>query len=142
MKGLAFADWDHESLLLVLPEDHSLARIRKLQWQHLQGLPWVMISRQEAPAFRDHFSKLIESHGLAVQIAQESDTVQSVLIMVAAGIGASMVTQRAKNLIAAGVVFRKLPQPQPVVHYAFAYRTGQDSPTLDKFLALLRKSAR
>ena len=44
LKGLAFADWGQEPLLLVLPEEHSLTRIEKLRWQHLQGLPWVMIS--------------------------------------------------------------------------------------------------
>ncbi len=142
IKGLAFADWAQEPLLLVLPEEHSLAGIRKLQWQHLQGLPWVMISGQEAPAFRDLFFKIVESHGLEVQIVQESNTVKTVLIMVAAGIGVAMVPQSAKNLLPAGVVFRQLPRPQPIVHYAFAYRTGQDSPTLDKFLSLLRTLAR
>jgi DNA-binding transcriptional LysR family regulator len=83
IKGLAFADWGQDPLLIALPEEHSLARIAKLRWQHLQGLSWVMISRQEAPAFRDLFSKITESHALAVQIVQESNTYQAVLILVA-----------------------------------------------------------
>ena len=39
-------------------EDHALAETDKLRWKHLQGLPWVLISRQVAPAFRDLFSQL------------------------------------------------------------------------------------
>jgi len=140
IKGLTFADWGSEPLLLALPEEHSLAQIAKLRWQHLQGLSWVTISRQDAPAYRDLFSKITESHALAVQIVQESNTIKSVLILVASGVGVAMVPQSVKNLLTSGVAFRRLPPPQPIVHYAFAYRTGNDSPTLDKFLALMRKS--
>jgi len=139
IKGLTFTDWSQEPLLLVLPEEHSLTRIGKLRWQHLQGLPWVMISHQEAPAYRDLLSKIIESHGLAAQIVQEANALSTVLIMVATGIGVTMVPQSAQNHFA-GVVFRQLPDPQPSLHYAFAYRTGHDSPVLDKFLSLLRTS--
>jgi DNA-binding transcriptional LysR family regulator len=141
LKGLSIADWGQDPLLIALPEEHSLARIAKLRWRHLQGLSWVLISRREAPAFRDLFSKITESHALAVQIVQESNRIQAVLTLVAAGIGVSMVAESVKHLISSGVVFRRLPHPQPIVHYAFAYRTGNDSPALNKFLALLRKSA-
>jgi DNA-binding transcriptional LysR family regulator len=141
IKGVAFADWGQDTLLLVLPEEHSLTRIGKLRWQHLQGLPWVMISHQEAPSYRDRLSKIIESHGLAVQIVQEANTIPTVLIMVAAGMGVAMVRQSAKHLFAPGIVFRQLPDPQPILHYVFAYRAGQDFPVLDKFLSLLRTSA-
>lgn len=140
IQGLEIADWGRDPLLIAMPEEHSLARVAKLRWQDLQGLSWVLISRQEAPAFRDLFTKITESHALAVQIVQESNRIQSVLTLVAAGIGISMVALPVKNLISSGVVFRRLPNPEPLVHYAFAYRSGNDSPTLGKFLALLRKS--
>ena len=141
IKGLEMADWGRDPLLIAMPEKHPLARINKLRWAHLQGLSWVLISRQVAPAFRDQFSQLLERHALAVQIVQESNRIQAVLMLVAAGIGISMVAQPVKHLISTGVVFRQLPSPQPFVHYAFAYRTGNDSPTLRKFLALLRQSS-
>ena len=141
IQGLAFAEWGQEPLLLVLPEEHPLTRIGKLRWQHLQGLPWVMISHQDALHYRDLLFKIMESHGLAVQIAQEANTIPTVLFMVAAGMGVAMVPQSAKHLFAPGVVFRQLPDPRPILHHVFAYRTGQDSPVLDKFLSLLRTSA-
>ena len=141
IKGLVFADFGQDPLLIALPEEHSLARVENLRWKHLQALSWVLLSRQEAPAFRDLFSKITENHGLAVQIVQESSRIQAVLTMVAAGIGVSMVAQSVKRLITCGVVFRQLPHPQPMVHYAFAYRAGQDSPAFNKFLSLLRTSA-
>ena len=47
----------------------------------------MTISRQVAPAYRDLISKIIESHALGVQILQESNTIKSVLMMVAKGMG-------------------------------------------------------
>ena len=142
INGLAFIDWIHEPLILALPQQHPLARIRQLRWQHLQGLPWVLLSQQDAPAHRRHFSKITESHALAPQIVQESNTVKSVLVMVAAGIGISMVPLSVKQLITSGIVYRRFPSPQPIAHYTFAYRAGQNSPALDKFLSLLAKSVK
>jgi DNA-binding transcriptional LysR family regulator len=141
IKGLTFADWSQDPLLLVLPEKHPLTRIRRLQWQHLQGLPWVMLSRSESPAARQAFSKIVESHAISAQIVQESDRVPAVLTMVAAGVGVTMCPQSIKHLIPSGVVFRQLPRPQPIIHYVFAYRSGNESSALAKFLSLLRTSA-
>ena len=52
----------------------------------------MTISRQVAPAYRDLISKIIESHALGVQILQESNTIKSVLMMVAKGMGRATLT--------------------------------------------------
>ncbi len=141
VKGLSFTDWKQEPLGLVLPEKHPLAGIRKLRWEDLREQAWVMISRQEAAAFRQETSKIFERQKVLGQIVQESNRAQGVLTMVAAGIGVSLFPQSVKYLIPSGVVFRRLPDPEPIFQSVFAYRSGQISPSLDKFLALLRTSA-
>jgi len=141
VKGLSFTDWKQEPLLLVLPEKDPLNRVEKLRWQHLRGLLWVMLGRQEAAAFRQEISKIFDSYGLTAQIVQESNRAQAVLTMVAAGIGVSIFPQSVKYLIPSGVVFRPLPHPQPILQSVFAYRSGETSPALEKFLSLLKISA-
>jgi len=141
VKGLSFTDWKQEPLGLVLPEKHHLAGIRKLRWKDLQEQTWVMISRQEAEAFRQEISKIFEKQNLSGQIVQESNRAQGVLTMVAAGIGISLFPQSVKYLIPSGVVFRRLPHPEPILQSVFAYRSGQNSPGLDKFLSLLKMPA-
>jgi DNA-binding transcriptional LysR family regulator len=140
-KGVAFLDWNQDPLLLVLPKKHPLARIGKLGWQHLHGLPWVMVSGRDAEAFRQEFCKILESHAIAVQIVQESDLVTAVLTMVAAGVGVTVVPQSFEHLIPNGAVIRKLRHPGAVLQYVFAYRTRQDSPAFQKFLSLFKKWA-
>ncbi len=141
VKGLSFTYWKRETLGLVLPEKHRLMGIRRLRWEHLQELEWVMISRQEAASFRQEISKVFEKQKVSGKIVQESNRAQGVLTMVAAGIGVSLFSQSIKRLIPSGVVFRRLPHPEPILQSVFAYRSGPVSPGLDKFLYLLKMSA-
>ncbi len=140
VQGLALVDWRQEPLVLALPEEHPLARIKKLEWRHLRGQAWVMVSRQAAAAFREQFSQVAEDRGVALQIVQESDRVAAVLTMVAAGSGITVVPQSIRHLIDSGVVFRPLPLPRPRLHHVFAHRSGESSAILSQFLSVLRKS--
>jgi len=141
VKGLALLAWNEEPLLLALPEKHPLARTRHLSWRDLNGLPWVMVSRQAAPAFRQQFSEIEKEHGITARIVHESDRVPAILTMVAAGSGVTMVPEAVRRLISSGVVFRKLPAPCPMLQHTFAYRSEKVSGALEHFLPLLRKLA-
>jgi DNA-binding transcriptional LysR family regulator len=57
--------------------------------------------------------------------------------MVAAGSGITMVPKSLGRLIPKGVVFRKLPTPEPLIEHTFAYPSQNTSPALSEFLKLL-----
>jgi DNA-binding transcriptional LysR family regulator len=137
MKNLAFVVWHREPLVLILPEAHPLTKVDPMRWRHLKDLPWVMVSRRAAPAFRQQFSELAVKHSLSPNIVQESDRVPAVLTMAAAGAGVTMVPQSAAHLIARGVALRKLPSPEPILRHTFADSPSAASPALRAFLALL-----
>jgi DNA-binding transcriptional LysR family regulator len=137
IKGLTLVEWNREPLLLAVPEGHPLADERRLKWAQLRSLPWVMVSRQAAPAFRQQFASIVERQALRATIVQESDRVPAVLTMVAAGSGVTIVPESMRHLITGGVIFRALPAPVPVVNYVFAFRSGKASRALAAFLALM-----
>ena len=58
--------------------------------------------------------------------------------MVAAGNGVTMVPQSVTHLIAKGVTFLNLPEPQPTLHQAFGYQPQNASAMLLEFLRLLK----
>jgi DNA-binding transcriptional LysR family regulator len=138
IRGVEFFVWATEPLLLALPEKHELSRNHSLAWADLKNLNWVMVSRQAAPAFRFQFSILDKTHGLAARIVQESDRVPAILTMVAAGNGVSMVPSSVRHLISKGVVFKKLPIPEPLLNHAFAYQPQKISEPLQAFLKVLK----
>lgn len=133
-RGIAYTVWHKEPFVIAMPEGHALTRVEALKWADLDGLPWVMVSRKAAPAFREQFSELVEQHRLSARIVQESDRLPAVLTMVAAGNGVTMVSQSARRLIGAGVRFRELPHPAPCLHHTFAHRAPSESAPLADFL--------
>lgn len=140
VKGFEFFVWATEPLLLALPENHELSRKRGLAWGDLKNLNWVMVSGQAAPAFRFQFSMLERTHGLSARIIEESDRVPAILTMVAAGNGVSMVPNSVRHLISRGVVFKKLPVPEPLLYHAFAYQPKNISRALEAFLKVLKNT--
>lgn len=137
-KGIAFTVWHREPFVLAVQEGHPLSRGEALEWSDLDGLPWVMVSRGAAPAFRQQFAELVETHRLAARIVQESDRLPAVLTMVAAGSGVTLVSASVRRLISSGVVFRDLPAPAPQFLHAFAYATPPAPGPLAEFLAELQ----
>ena len=138
-RGITATVWNKEPFAIAVPEESPLGRAGALKWADLDGLPWVMVSRQAAPAFRQQFLELVEKHRLSARIVQESDRVPAVLTMVAAGSGVTMVSQSLQRLIATGVRFLPLPSPAPLLHHAFAYRAAPAGSPLADFLELLHK---
>ena len=137
MKDISFTVWNKEPLLLALPEHHPLGKVRPLRWKDLASLPWVMVSQSAAPAFRQQFAHLTEKHRLTGRIVQESDRVPAILTMVAAGSGVTLIPQSARHLLAKGICFRKLPDPEPLLHHAFAYNSRAVTKPLKDFLSLV-----
>jgi len=138
-RGIAYTVWNEEPFVIAMPEGHPLTQIPELKWSDLDGLPWVLVSREAAPAFRQQFAQWVEEHQLSAPIVQESARVPAVLTMVAAGNGVTLVSQSAQRLITVGVRFRELPAPAPRLHHAFAYRSPSDSAPLADFLKQLRE---
>ena len=137
VKGIGFTVWAREPLVLAMPERHPLAGKRALRWPDLRSLPWVMVSPEAAPAFRRQFSDLAQRHRLQPRVVQESDRVPAILTMVATGSGVTIVPKGVTRLISRGVVFRKLPAPQPMLHHTFAHAARAKSKPLEDFLGLL-----
>jgi len=140
-KEMALYVWRREPLLLALPEDHPLTLIRSLKWRDLKNLPWVMVTNEAGPAFRQQFSELARRYKLEPRIVHETERIPAILTMVAAGGGVSMVPKTVTHLLSNGVAFREIPKPHPVLQNTFAYRTPGASPAMTNFLSLLLKSA-
>lgn len=138
--------WREEELLLGVPEGHPLANIGSsegrrsgVSWKALRGQPWVMVSREAAPAFRQQFAGLCAQTGLGtVRIVQESERVTAILAMVAVGSGITLVPEGAGRIITHGVTFLKLARPVPRLQHAFACRRSGSPPSaIKEFLRLL-----
>jgi DNA-binding transcriptional LysR family regulator len=125
-----------EPVVAALPEDHPLAAAPEVRVEDLAAAPLVLMTRAGAPGLRDALTRLTD--GLAEDaIVQEVTEMQTLVGLVAAGAGVSLVPQSLRALVRAGVVYRDLAGDVPTVRLSAAWRTGDDSPVLAAFLELM-----
>jgi DNA-binding transcriptional LysR family regulator len=136
--------WKREALLVGIPQGHRLAagRGKRIRLRALGDESWVMVSRTAAPAFRDQLDDLCDAAGFRPRITQESERVQAVLSMVAAGSGVSLVPETVAQLFSVGIVFKRLTDCRPVFEHSFISLKNHLSSDLEAFRKLISPGGR
>jgi DNA-binding transcriptional LysR family regulator len=130
-----------EPFVLILPSDHRLAGTSAPVSLHdLTGEPFVFWSRASAPSPFDTAIQTFSRMGLEMPIVQEALGVQTILGLVAAGIGVSLLPESVTTLHREGVVSRPLQSPGPTIPLCAVWRTDGRTNTLADFLAALDRS--
>ncbi|HZP29721.1 MAG TPA: LysR substrate-binding domain-containing protein [Acidimicrobiia bacterium] len=127
-----------EPLVAVLPERHRLARRRRVAVAELQGEAMIVFPRDVAPAYYDVYMKALAADGGASRVLHPG-SMQTNLGLVSAGLGVSLMPASIRNLRRAGVVYRPLAPPAPVVEMAIAYRREEQAPVVPGFLRIVRR---
>jgi DNA-binding transcriptional LysR family regulator len=125
-----------EPVVAALPEHHPLAAAPEVRIEDLAHEPLVLMTRAGAPGLRDALAALTDGPG-EDEIVQEVTEMQTLVGLVAAGAGVSLVPQSLRALARTGVVYRDLTGDVPMVRLSAAWRTGDDSPVLAAFLELM-----
>jgi LysR family transcriptional regulator, hca operon transcriptional activator len=129
-----------EEIVVVLPANHRLAKMKQVSVRMLRDLPCITISRNAGWPLRDIVSSLYKQADLRVRGTQEADGVYGHLNMVAAGLGFALLPEYVKSILPRGVVARPLEwQPIPSISLAVAYRASDELPILGAFLKALRR---
>jgi len=132
--------WKTVPLVIVLPEEHRLAQKHcKLTLANLKDENWVMISRNRAAPFRGLVDELCMAAGFMPRIVQESDSVQAVLAMVAAGTGIAIASETLTQMLDRGLAYRSLTSRNAVLRRNFVWRSEVNSEALRVFNSVLRR---
>ena len=123
-----------EPLVAVLPRAHPLAARRKIALKALAAEPFLQVPRHVAPGFYDQFVSICAQAGFFPRIIQEARTTQTIVSLVAVGMGVSIVPASLRSLQRAGVVYRPLEGPAPTTELAVIWRPDDDNPGLHRFL--------
>ena len=136
---LKLFNWKTVPLVIVLPEDHRLAQKHcKLTLANLKDENWVMVSRNRAAPFRGLVDELCTAAGFMPRIVQESDSVQAVLAMVAAGTGIAIASETLTQMLD-GLAYRTLASRNAVLRRNFVWRNEVNSEALRVFNSVLRR---
>jgi DNA-binding transcriptional LysR family regulator len=120
-----------ESFSVALPFDHRLAARKRFGVRALAGEPMVLFPRHLAPAFHDIITIMCRDAGFSPLISHEAAEYQTILSLVAAGLGVSIVPASIRNLGRAGVVFRPLLQTGAAAQVVAVFRQHRRSNALE-----------
>jgi DNA-binding transcriptional LysR family regulator len=130
-----------EPLVFALPRNHRLARERHLRLEALAVEPFLISTRHYGPSLHDQIISLCHRAGFIPRVVQEADRIQTIIGLVAAGIGVALVPDSMRNLRRSGVAYRPL-QGSPTIDIAAAWRRDNDSPALTSLLSVIRETSR
>ncbi len=135
--GLVVTSVAEEPLVAVLPADHPLAAGATVALEALADQPFVLWPRQASVGFYDEVITACRHAGFSPHIKFEGRGAETLLGLVAAGLGVSIQPEPYRNLARTGVAFRPLAAPAPTTTLQVAHRRGDLAPVVRRFLAIV-----
>jgi DNA-binding transcriptional LysR family regulator len=129
----------------VLDERLVLAIGPRSPWQPRLGLrsvaaePFIIIARARSASFYDHALSVCAATGFAPRIVQEANELFTVLSLVGAGLGVSLVPRSAASMHLPGIRFRELTLPEAAWDIGVAWhRDSGSGPLVERFVEMVR----
>lgn len=129
-----------EPLVLALPDAHPLAAAARLPLAAVLAEPLVIFPRRILPSLHDAIFGMYHAGGREPAVAQEAIQMQTIVNLVAAGLGLAWVPESVREFRRAGVVYRQLGGRQaaaiPRCETSLVWSTA--TPVLERFVACVR----
>ncbi|MDF3812444.1 MULTISPECIES: LysR family transcriptional regulator [Rhodopseudomonas] len=126
---------------LLVPADNPLARQEAIRSRDLQGSPFIMYARRNAPGYHDLIMRSLNSNAIHPLIVQEVGEMYTMVALVAAGIGIAVAPISTRNYQLPGVVFHDASW-LPAAEIAIAFRKDDTRPATRLFIDLTRRAQR
>jgi DNA-binding transcriptional LysR family regulator len=129
-----------ESLVLALPESHPLSSQNQVALSTLADESFILFPAKLGPIFYKQIMDLCQQAGFRPKVTQEAIQMQTIVGLVAAGLGIAFVPASLQNLHRNGVIYRPLREQIPKIGLYLTWRQHDSSPVISAFLSLARKT--
>lgn len=141
--SLEGVDLYREPLVAVLPRGHPLGRTRgALAARSIRDETFVLFPRALAPSLHDAILGYARRAGFSPKIGQEARQMQTIIGLVAGGLGVSFVPACMQELRRSDVVYKKLAPAPPEVTTRLVWPRARRSAVLESFVAAARERRR
>lgn len=128
-----------EPLVAALPDSHRLAEEDSIDLGELSEDPFVLFPRRLGLSFYDLAVGACRSVGFEPVVGQEAASMQTIVGLVAAGAGVSLVPASVEKIHGTGVAYRPLKGESPPARIGAAWRTGNPSHTVRALLGIVEE---
>lgn len=131
-----------ESLVLALPETHPFSAQTKVSLSTLADELFILFPARMGPVFYEQIINMCQQAGFRPKVAQEAVQMQTIIGLVAAGLGIAIVPASLQNFHRGGVIYRPIKEEIPNTGLYLTWRQHDSSPVVRAFLGLAGKTTR
>jgi DNA-binding transcriptional LysR family regulator len=130
-----------ERLVVALPSGHALENLDRVPLEAIADLPLVFFTRQLVPGFHAQIVELFQRVGAFPKVAQHAVHIQTIVGLVASGIGLAILPESVERVTREGVVYRPLDAQDATSWMALARVEGDNSMLVENFASAIRQAA-
>jgi DNA-binding transcriptional LysR family regulator len=138
-EGLTVYPVVEEPMRIVLPSKHPQARSRSMSLATLARETFILFPRVIGPGLYDSVIASCQLAGFSPILGQEAPQISSIVHLVAAGFGVSVVPQSIEQIRADGIVYVRISGDAPRAPIGLAVRRDNRSAAVRNFVALARQ---
>lgn len=131
-----------DPLVAVLPTTGPLARKKTIAMRDLEGMPFVMYPPGAGTGIYPQIFKLCRDAGFVPYVALEAGEASTIIGLVAAGCGVSLLPASFDRIRLDGVCYRPISDEAATTTLLLAQRRDEASPLVEAFVALAMEAAR
>jgi DNA-binding transcriptional LysR family regulator len=140
--GIAMRVVVSEPFVAAVPADHPLARRRAVTPAMLRDEPFVLFPREVVPGLHAKLLGLCRDAGFDPHVVQEVEAWHTIVSLVEAGIGVSLIPASIQARRAGDLVYLPLRGPQVRTTTSACWRADDTSQTTQAFLEVLEAARR
>jgi DNA-binding transcriptional LysR family regulator len=125
-----------ERLLAALPKQHRLTRKKHLVWEDLREEVFLVQGWEESQTAREYYASFL---GSGIHFGTHSASKQSVLGLVGAGFGITLVTQAQAHVRIPGVVFRHILEDNATLEVQLLWAPENKEAAVGRFVSFMRE---
>ncbi|SDM35357.1 LysR family transcriptional regulator [Bacillus sp. OK048] len=132
-------EWEFKTLfsqpyVVFMYQEHPLASKDRISIFDLVDEPFVMLERKETPQGYDHLFRLFANHGFLPNIAIENTRIETVLMIVEAGLGIAVLPKHLEVYANPSLKYMEIEEWNHTVDIVVAWKKTNLNPSIPLFL--------
>lgn len=132
-KGIVQTTIHREPLMVALPADHRIASQEQIGLQELRDEPFIFIPPRWGTGYHARVSNACQEAGFTPNVIEEVEQLHTMVSLVSAGLGVSIVAASVSRFQPPNVDFRSLDDPELYIEFGLAWRAEDRSPAVEAF---------
>jgi DNA-binding transcriptional LysR family regulator len=141
VEGLCSEVLYSEPLVAVMPAADPLAQQQAVSIEEIAGRPFIAIAYENNASYSELVARLFNDAGMRPDITSRASDMHTILCLVMAGLGVSVVPASVMAVGVNGVAYRPIAGISPTIDASIAWHKDISYPFLPAFIAAARRSA-